>query len=219
MHWASIPLRPRSGRSDTSESLRLDRAPPPDRVGPGWMTLPAHAVLRAPAMTALVEPLDTVTRNLDRLSGAFVSTILSLDQNDPGRVVEAMLQPIGEALAVDHEYRQRVVWRAVHNRSRRRGHPFVRVNCAALPPTLIESELFGHERGAFTGAVATRRGRSSWPIPGRSFSMRSAISPGTSRPSCSASSRSASSSASDRPSRAGSTSASSPPRITIWKPP
>jgi transcriptional regulator with GAF, ATPase, and Fis domain len=49
--------------------------------------------------------------------------------------------------------------RAVHNRSRRRGRPFVRVNCAALPPTLIESELFGHERGAFTGAVSTRRGR------------------------------------------------------------
>jgi len=44
--------------------------------------------------------------------------------------------------------------RAVHFRSRRRGHAFVRVNCAALPPTLIESELFGHERGAFTGAVA-----------------------------------------------------------------
>jgi transcriptional regulator with GAF, ATPase, and Fis domain len=49
--------------------------------------------------------------------------------------------------------------RAVHDRSRRRGRPFVRVNCAALPPTLIESELFGHERGAFTGATATRRGR------------------------------------------------------------
>ena len=49
--------------------------------------------------------------------------------------------------------------RAVHNRSRRRGQPFVRVNCAALPPTLIESELFGHERGAFTGAVSMRQGR------------------------------------------------------------
>jgi transcriptional regulator with GAF, ATPase, and Fis domain len=35
----------------------------------------------------------------------------------------------------------------------------VRVNCAALPPTLVDSELFGHERGAFTGAVATRQGR------------------------------------------------------------
>ena len=49
--------------------------------------------------------------------------------------------------------------RAVHDRSSRRGQPFVRVNCAALPPTLIESELFGHERGAFTGAVSMRQGR------------------------------------------------------------
>jgi transcriptional regulator with GAF, ATPase, and Fis domain len=49
--------------------------------------------------------------------------------------------------------------RALHNRSSRRGQPFVRVNCAALPPTLIESELFGHERGAFTGAVSMRQGR------------------------------------------------------------
>ena len=49
--------------------------------------------------------------------------------------------------------------RATHNRSARRARPFVRVNCAALPSTLIESELFGHERGAFTGAVAAREGR------------------------------------------------------------
>jgi formate hydrogenlyase transcriptional activator len=49
--------------------------------------------------------------------------------------------------------------RALHERSTRRDRPFVRVNCAALPPTLIESELFGHERGAFTGAVAARQGR------------------------------------------------------------
>jgi len=49
--------------------------------------------------------------------------------------------------------------RAVHNLSPRRHRPFVRVNCAALPPTLIESELFGHERGAFTGAVSMRQGR------------------------------------------------------------
>jgi transcriptional regulator with GAF, ATPase, and Fis domain len=48
---------------------------------------------------------------------------------------------------------------ALHEASRRRGKPLVRVNCAALPPTLIESELFGHERGAFTGASALRHGR------------------------------------------------------------
>jgi len=49
--------------------------------------------------------------------------------------------------------------RAIHQRSRRRDRTLVRVNCAALPPSLIESELFGHERGAFTGAVSTRQGR------------------------------------------------------------
>ena len=49
--------------------------------------------------------------------------------------------------------------RAVHERSRRQARPLVRVNCAALPPALVESELFGHEKGAFTGAVSTRQGR------------------------------------------------------------
>jgi formate hydrogenlyase transcriptional activator len=48
---------------------------------------------------------------------------------------------------------------AVHNLSARRTRPFVCVNCAALPPTLIETELFGHVRGAFTGALSMRQGR------------------------------------------------------------
>jgi len=49
--------------------------------------------------------------------------------------------------------------RALHARGPRRAFPLVSVNCAALPPTLIESELFGHQRGAFTGAIAVRQGR------------------------------------------------------------
>src|SRR5262245_11896976 len=52
-----------------------------------------------------------------------------------------------------------LVARAVHKRSRRRDKPFVTVNCGALAPTLAESELFGHERGAFTGAMSRRIGR------------------------------------------------------------
>jgi formate hydrogenlyase transcriptional activator len=52
-----------------------------------------------------------------------------------------------------------LIARAIHNRSRRSGHAFVRVNCAAIPQSLIASELFGHEKGAFTGATQRRIGR------------------------------------------------------------
>jgi DNA-binding NtrC family response regulator len=52
-----------------------------------------------------------------------------------------------------------VIARAIHTLSRRRQHPFAKLNCATIPTGLLESELFGHEKGAFTGAIAPRIGR------------------------------------------------------------
>lgn len=52
-----------------------------------------------------------------------------------------------------------VVARNLHYHSSRRGGPFVPINCGAIPPVLLESELFGHEKGAFTGAITARKGR------------------------------------------------------------
>ena len=52
-----------------------------------------------------------------------------------------------------------MIAQAIHDCSPRRGGPFVKLNCAAIPAGLLESELFGHDRGAFTGAVSTRLGR------------------------------------------------------------
>ena len=52
-----------------------------------------------------------------------------------------------------------LIARAIHKRSQRAGQPFISVNCAAIPTSLIASELFGHEKGAFTGAMQRRQGR------------------------------------------------------------
>ncbi len=62
-----------------------------------------------------------------------------------------------------------LVAKAIHEQSSRREHPFLSVNCGALPETLIEAELFGYEKGAFTGATTTKEGRFELAHPGTLF--------------------------------------------------
>ena len=85
---------------------------------------------RSPAMRTLFQLLETVS--------ASASTILVTGETGTGKEVVA---------------------RAIHHNSPRRAQRFVALNCGAIPETLLEAELFGHVRGAFTGAIGTRQGR------------------------------------------------------------
>lgn len=95
--------------------------------------------------------VDDSTRGLIGASRAMRSVLHMIEKAAPteGRVLITGENGTGKEL----------VARAIHEHSRRADHPFIKLNCAALPRDLIESELFGHEQGAFTGATRTRRGK------------------------------------------------------------
>ena len=102
---------------------------------------------------------------------------------DPGRIVgvspamqqifKAVAKVAGTDLTVllrgESGTGKELIAKAVHENSRRNARPFVPVNCAAIPRELMESELFGHEKGAFTGAVSARRGRFEQAAGGTAF--------------------------------------------------
>src|SRR5437660_10118461 len=97
---------------------------------PAALTMDAVVVGRSTRMRAVFEFL--------RVIGNSDSTVLITGESGTGKEVTATL---------------------IHQASRRKHHPFIAVSCALFSETLIESELFGHERGAFTGAIKDRPGR------------------------------------------------------------
>jgi formate hydrogenlyase transcriptional activator len=93
-------------------------------------------------------------KELDEIVGKSIALRLLLDQVETVAPTESTVLICGETGTG-----KELVARALHNLSPRRSNAFVKVNCAAIPAGLLESELFGHERGAFTGAIAQRIGR------------------------------------------------------------
>ena len=112
-----------------------------------YLPLPPDAELIAAVLEAITDESQSVIFT----SSAMTKTISMADQIAPS---DASVLITGESGTG-----KEVIARYIHKKSKRSGNPMICVNCAAIPESLLEAELFGHEKGAFTGAVARRIGK------------------------------------------------------------
>ena len=122
---------------------------------------PVIAMSRGYSSATMIEPLpgpessDTAEQNsFEGIVGCSTALRAALDQL-------RTVAPTDSTVLIEGETGtgKELMARAIHARSRRQPNPFVKMNCAAIPKELLESEIFGHEKGAFTGAVSRRIGR------------------------------------------------------------
>ena len=156
-----------SGREQAQtivEAVRLGAADyvvkPDDPEGLGEIALDA-AIRQAFERTRLVNELSELRQ---QFSDAQNEAFLGWGDSAPMRHVALIIDQVADSdvtvlIRGESGVGKELVARAIHQRSTRKARPFVKVNCAALPAELLESELFGHEKGAFTGAATTRIGK------------------------------------------------------------
>ncbi len=145
--WEGVPV---VGFTDVSDALVTERL-----RDVGYVETWSKPVV-------LEEVVDGIQRRLDRQRLATLTGLVG--ESEPIREVLVKIEqiaPVSSTVLIEGESGtgKELVARAIHRLSPRRGKPFIAVNVGALPDTLLESELFGHEKGAFTGAAERRLGR------------------------------------------------------------
>jgi PAS domain S-box-containing protein len=146
--WISLwmrPIRDGDGRVQASRAIWVDIT---DRV------LADAERARLQQQNRYLQDEIKATHNFEAIVGKSPPLCAVLDEVRRVAPTDAIVLITGETGTG-----KELIARAIHSNSRRAGKPLIKVNCAALPAGLVESELFGHEKGAFTGAIARRIGR------------------------------------------------------------